>query len=48
MKYWDIEDHQEKSRKISKARNFIKALSIIGRKGKDGRKVEEVNHIATN
>jgi hypothetical protein len=33
----------EKSRKMAMARRFVKALSIVGRKGKDGRKEEEVS-----
>jgi hypothetical protein len=41
--YWNTNVLMEKSRKMVMARGSIKALSIVGRKGKDGREEEEVS-----
>jgi hypothetical protein len=43
--YWDTYDHKEKSWKISLARGSVKAVSTVGRKGKDGREVEGVSFL---
>jgi hypothetical protein len=41
--YWNTDVQMEKSRKMAMARGSVKALSIVGRKGKDGREEEEVS-----
>jgi hypothetical protein len=41
--YWNIDVQMEKSRKMAMARGSVKALSTVGRKGKDGREEEEVS-----
>jgi hypothetical protein len=41
--YWNTDVQMEKSRKMVMARGFVKALSTIGRKGKDEREEEEVS-----
>ena len=43
IKYWDTDDHKEKSRKMSIARGSVKTLSIVGRKGIDGREADLVS-----
>jgi hypothetical protein len=41
--YWNRDVQMEKSRKMAMARGSVKALSTVGRKGKDGREEEEVS-----
>jgi hypothetical protein len=41
--YWNKDVQMEKSRKMAMARGSVKALSTVGRKGKDGREEEEVS-----
>jgi hypothetical protein len=41
--YWNTDVQIEKSRKMAMARGSVKALSIVSRKGKDGREEEEVS-----
>jgi hypothetical protein len=41
--YWNTDSQVEKSKKMSQARSSMKALSTIGRKGKDGREEQEVS-----
>jgi hypothetical protein len=41
--YWNTDVQMEKSRKMAMARGSVKALSTVGRKGKDGREEEEVS-----
>jgi hypothetical protein len=40
--YWNTDLQVEKSRKMSQARRPVKALSTVGRKGKDGREEHEL------
>jgi hypothetical protein len=42
IKYWTSDDQREKSLKMSKARESMKVVSTIGRKGKDGMEEAEV------
>jgi hypothetical protein len=46
IKYWTSDDQREKSLKMSKARESVKAVSTVGRKGKDG--MEEVEVYCSN
>jgi hypothetical protein len=41
--YWNTDVQMEKSRKMAMARGSVKALSTVGRKGKDGKEEEEVS-----
>jgi hypothetical protein len=41
--YWNTDVQMEKSRKMAMAKGSVKALSTVGRKGKDGREEEEVS-----
>jgi hypothetical protein len=41
--YWNTDVQMEKSRKMAMARDSVKALSTVGRKGKDRREEEEVS-----
>ena len=43
QEYWNTDVQMEKSRKMAMARGLVKALSTVGRKGKDGREEEEVS-----
>jgi hypothetical protein len=42
IKYWTSDDQREKSLKMSKARESVKAVSTVGRKGKNGMEEAEV------
>jgi hypothetical protein len=41
--YWNTDVQMEKSRKMAMATGSVKALSIVGWNGKDGREEEEVS-----
>jgi hypothetical protein len=41
--YWNKDVQMEKSRKMAMAKGSVKALSTVGRKGKDGREEDEVS-----
>jgi hypothetical protein len=41
--YWNTDVQMEKSKKMAMARGSVKALSTVGRKGKDGKEEEEVS-----
>ena len=41
--YWNTDVQIEKSRKMAMARDCVKVISSVGRKGKDGREGEEVS-----